>query len=209
MGNLDAAERFADGCRHRGRYGRRTGVLPGGRRHPGRNRREDPPPLLADLDCAVPDLIRCSASVRALSSQSVHPGHRSTRYGPTSPRAGPSANSAPTSSVLLLALCSPAPPSAKPYPLWAVDNRGGPRGRRPDRGDRECRDVRRHRRGERWRCPHSRRPRSADGQPWHREHHHRAGLLRTRLSPPAVGAGPGTGRRAILGRTNAHRRVAV
>jgi hypothetical protein len=85
--------------------GRRTSVLPGGGRHPGRNRREDPPPLLADLDCAVPDLIRCSA--------------------------------------------------------------------------------------------------------WHREHHHRAGLLGTRPSPPAAGPTLSTPRRAILGRTNAHRRVAV
>ena len=48
--------------------------------------------------------------------------------------------------------------------------------------------ARRYRGGERWPCPHSRRPRAElTGQPWDREPHQPAGLLRVRPSPPAVG----------------------
>ena len=76
---------------HRRRY-RATG--PGARAaqgNPGRTRREDPPPLVADLDCAVrgsdPFLRVCLGS-----SVMVSPPRRgSARHGPTSLRRGPSA----------------------------------------------------------------------------------------------------------------------
>ena len=59
--------------------------------NPGRTRREDPPPLVADLDCAVrgsnPFLRVCLGS-----SVMVSPPRRgSARHGPTSLRGGPSA----------------------------------------------------------------------------------------------------------------------
>ena len=50
--------------------------------------------------------------------------------------------------------------------------------------------------------------RSADGQPWHREHHQPAGLLRGRaVAASRRGLALSTDRRAILGRTNAQRRA--
>src|SRR5271166_6840387 len=130
----------------------------GRRGNPDRIRREDPPPLLADLDCAVPDLIRCSASARALSSQSVHPATGACAMDqrphaqdlrPTAQRARPSAAKR---SIARTAICQTASALGGGY----CD---GPRGRRRDRGDRERRDVRRHWGGRRWRCPHSRQTR--------------------------------------------------
>ena len=63
--------------------------------NPGRTRREDPPPLLADLDCAVPG---CDPFLRVCPGSSCrgHSGpvqlcHRSTRHEPTSLRTRPSA----------------------------------------------------------------------------------------------------------------------
>src|SRR5208282_3730335 len=59
--------------------------------NPGKTRREDPPPLLADLDCAVrgsgPFLRVCLGSSVTVSP----PHHGSARHGPTSLRTGPSA----------------------------------------------------------------------------------------------------------------------
>jgi hypothetical protein len=59
--------------------------------NPDETRREDPPPLLADLDCAVhgsgPFLRVCLGSSVTVSP----PRHGSPRHGPTSLRTGPSA----------------------------------------------------------------------------------------------------------------------
>src|SRR5271165_947121 len=59
--------------------------------NPGKTRREDPPPLLADLDCAVrgsDPLLRVCLGSSVIASPLCH---GSTRYGPTSLRTGPSA----------------------------------------------------------------------------------------------------------------------
>ena len=62
--------------------------------NPDRTRREDPPPLLADLDCAVrgsgPFPRVCLGSSATVSP----PRHGSARHGPTSLRTGPSAGGA-------------------------------------------------------------------------------------------------------------------
>ena len=87
----------------------------GRRGNPDRIRREDPPPLLADLDCAVPDLIRCSASARALSSQSVDPatGARAMDQRPHAQDLRPTAQrarpSAAKRSIARTAICQTAP----------------------------------------------------------------------------------------------------
>ena len=89
------------------------------------------------------DLIRCSASARALSSQSVHPATGACAMDqrphaqdlrPTAQRARPSAAKR---FIDRTAICQTASALGGGY----CD---GPRGRWRDRGDRERRDVRRH-----------------------------------------------------------------
>jgi len=108
--------------------GREVATLEG---DPGKTRREDPSPLLADLDCAVRGSGPAAPRLRrALSSLVTPPCRGSVCHGPRSRRAGP---------------------SARRLSCWLPDELASLRARWPRAAS--CRGVRAGSRAGRRRCP--------------------------------------------------------